>query len=124
MRGSVTARPSTPTGIRLIDRAFDYEDRVAFGSGESPFPTLHTYADLLNVSEKIAGGLLQGSPDLEEERIAFLIPSGFEYAAVQWGIWRAGGIAVPLSPGAKEPELKHMLTDAGISSVLLASNPD
>ena len=124
MRGSVTVRPSLPTGIQLIDRALDYEDRVAFRSGETPFPTFHTYADLLKVSEKIAGELLRGSPDLEEERIAFLIPSGFEYAAVQWGIWRAGGIAVPLSPGAKEPELEHMLTDAGISSVLLASDLD
>ena len=35
--------------------------------------------------------------DLAEARVAFLVPPGFDHVAVQWGIWRAGGIAVPLA---------------------------
>ena len=35
---------------------------------------------------------------LQERPVAFLVPPGFHYVAVQWGIWRAGGIAVPLVP--------------------------
>ena len=55
----------------------------------------YSYDSLLSVSEGIAASLLDGSTDLGEERVAFLIPASFEYVAVQWGIWRAGGIAVP-----------------------------
>ena len=28
--------------------------------------------------------------------------------AAQWGVWRAGGIAVPLSVAAAEPEIEHV----------------
>jgi malonyl-CoA/methylmalonyl-CoA synthetase len=103
-------------GIRLIERAKDYGARTAILSGGLHY----SYGDLLRASEEVASRLLQDSRDLQEERVAFSIPGSFEYAAVQWGIWRAGGIGVPLSVGAKEPELEHVLSDAGVSSVLVA----
>jgi malonyl-CoA/methylmalonyl-CoA synthetase len=112
----VTTTEGQETGIGLIERAKGYGARTAILSEGTPY----SYADLLRASEELAGRLLQGSRDLEEERIAFLIPASFEYAAVQWGIWRAGGIGVPLSAGAKEPELEHVLSDAGVSSVLVS----
>jgi malonyl-CoA/methylmalonyl-CoA synthetase len=34
--------------------------------------------------------------DLCEERVAFLTPPNYQYVMVQWAVWRAGGIAVPL----------------------------
>jgi malonyl-CoA/methylmalonyl-CoA synthetase len=68
----------------------------------------------------VARSLLRNSGDLHEERVAFLIPGSFEYVTVQWGIWQAGGIAVPLSVSAKEPELEHVFTDAGVARVLVA----
>ena len=101
-------------GIRLIQRARAYPDRTALLSRGVPF----SYSDLLQASQEMARSLLKGSDDLGEERIAFLLPGGMEYVMVQWGIWRAGGIAVPLSMSAKEPELEHVLSDAGVSSVL------
>jgi len=78
----------------------------------------HSYADLLRASEGVATRLLAGSQDLQEARIAFLVPGSFDYVAVQWGIWRAGGIAVPLSLSARDPELEHVLTDGGVSRLL------
>ena len=69
-------------------------------------------------SAHIAARLLDGSADLGERRIAFRIPASLDYAAVQWGIWRAGGIAVPLSLSAAEPELEHVLTDARVDRIL------
>jgi len=110
----VTEPPGQMSGIPLIDGAERFGTRVAILSGTRTY----TYADLLRASEAVAGNLLQDSSDLREERVAFLIPASFEYVAVQWGIWRAGGIAVPLSVGAKEPELEHVFTDAGVSAVL------
>ncbi len=58
---------------------------------------------------------------MEESRIALLVPAGFEYAAAQWGIWRAGGIKVPLCLSATEGEWEYALTDSGASSVMVTA---
>ena len=49
---------------------------------------------------------------LAGERIAFLVPPGRRHVAVQWGAWRAGGIAVPLAVSHPPRELEHVLDDA------------
>ncbi len=100
--------------LELVRRAKSFADRVALTSGGHD----HSYDSLLSVSEGIAAALLDGSTDLAEERVAFLIPGSFEYAAVQWGIWRAGGIAVPLSLFAADPELEHVIGDAGVDRII------
>ena len=56
----------------------------------------HTYESLWNKSSQIANQLLGGRSDLEQERIAFMVSPGLNYVATLWGIWKAGGIAVPL----------------------------
>ena len=94
--------------LELVRRAQSFGERVAVTSDGHD----HPYDSLLSVSEAIAANLLDGSTDLGEKRVAFLIPTSFEYAAVQWGIWRAGGIAVPLSRSAADPELEHVHQDA------------
>jgi len=107
-------------GIRLIERAADHGDRRAILSEGRAF----SYADLLRASETVARVLLGSTDrveDLKEERIAYLVQGSFEYAAVQWGVWRSGGLAVPLSASAKEPELEHVLTDAAVSRVLVSA---
>ena len=82
----------------------------------------HSYDSLLSVSEAVAASLLDGSTDLGEERVAFLIPASFEYAAVQWGIWRAGGIAVPLALCAADPELEQVITDAQVDRIIVSED--
>lgn len=78
----------------------------------------HTYADLLDASSRVASALLAGSKDLQEDRIAFLLTPGFPWVAVQWGIWRAGGIAVPLPLNSARCELEYFLGDTGASTVV------
>ena len=92
------------SGIELIDRAQDFKPRTAVLDGDR----FYTYRDLLNASAGIASRLLSAvqALDLEEARVAFLIPGSFEYVAVQWGVWRAGGMAVPLNAGAADPEIE------------------
>jgi malonyl-CoA/methylmalonyl-CoA synthetase len=102
-------------GIQLFERARDFGSAPAILSDG----VTHSYEGLLDVSERVAAALLNKRPDLEEARIAFLIPGSFAYVAVLWGVWRAGGIAVPLSVGAKEPELEHVFTDAEIRVALV-----
>ncbi len=83
---------------------------------------LFTYRHLLDASSKAASCLLDGADDLKEMRVAFLIPPGFQYAAVQWGIWRAGGIAVPLCVFHPQPELEYVIEDSDAAIVI--SHPD
>ena len=104
------------SGIELIQRATRHGPRTAILSNGFPL----TYHDLLGASREVSRVLLNGAPDLAEARIAFLIPGSFQYVAVLWGIWRAGGIAVPLSTAAREPELEHVFTDAQVKVALVS----
>ena len=101
-------------GIPLLDRARDFAERVALEDGD-----LHLdYAGLLRESQRIAAGLLDGHSDLEQARVAFLVPPGLDYVRVQWGIWQAGGVAVPLCTSHPAPELDYVLADAQVKIVI------
>lgn len=102
--------------LPIIAKAIANAERIAFFKGE----VLTTYGDLLTQSAAMAAALLDGKADLEEERIAFMVPTGPEYAVVQWAIWRAGGIAVPLNQGAAVPEIAHVFDVAGVTRVVIS----
>ena len=72
-----------------------------------------TYEDLDEASVRVASALLDGREDLDGARVAFMVAPGCAYAAVQRGIWRAGGVAVPLALSHPRPELEHVIRDAG-----------
>ena len=95
--------------IQLINRAYEHGERTAVidSSGR------HSYTDLLQAAEAVAATLLETTPDLQETPIAFMVPAKFEYVAVQWGIWLAGGIAVPLCVSHPLPEIDYVLEDTG-----------
>jgi malonyl-CoA/methylmalonyl-CoA synthetase len=78
----------------------------------------YTYNDLLEASSRVAAALLAGRDDLQEERVAFLLTPGFPWVAVQWGIWRAGGVAVPLPLNSTRPELEYFIDDTGASALV------
>ena len=107
---SVGEKPAIP----LFERAAVHGDRTAVvdDTGE------YSYRALLEASARTASVLLAGVPDLAGARVAFLAPPGFEYVAVQWGIWRAGGIAVPFAVSHPEAELEYTVDDAGASIVV------
>lgn len=102
--------------LPIIERALEHGQRVAVRSAAGS----HTYRDLLKGSENVATVLLEGAQDLQEARIAFLLPPGERYIQTQWGIWRAGGIAVPLSLSATDQELEYALEDAQASAVVVS----
>jgi len=100
--------------IPLLERAAVHGDRTAVvdDTGE------YSYSTLLDASARGASALLAGAPDLAGARVAFLAPPGFEYVAVQWGIWRAGGIAVPFAASHPDAELRYTVEDADASVVV------
>jgi malonyl-CoA/methylmalonyl-CoA synthetase len=78
----------------------------------------HTYGELLEQSHRAASALLAGRPDLAGARVAFLVPSSFDYPSVQWGIWRAGGVAVPLCTLHPPAEWSYVIEDSGAEIVV------
>jgi malonyl-CoA/methylmalonyl-CoA synthetase len=104
--------------ILLTDRAAQFAQRTAIIASEGSF----SYQDLLEASAKVASFLLQGSTDLSQRTVAFLAPPGWHYVALQWGIWRAGGIATPLSLFHPRPELEYVIEDT--NPVAVIAHPD
>lgn len=100
--------------VLLAERARAHAGRTAIvdDAGE------HAYDELLAASAAVARALLEGRADLGEARVAFMVSPGFGYAAVQWGVWRAGGVAVPLCLSHPEPELDYVLEDTGAAVVV------
>ncbi|WP_317930603.1 acyl-CoA synthetase [Halioxenophilus sp. WMMB6] len=82
----------------------------------------YSYAELDHHVAKFTSGLLHGRSELNEQRIAFFIPASLDYVTVLLGVWRAGGIAVPLNVASAIGELEHYLSCAQAS--LLVVNPE
>ena len=102
------------SNIPLIQRAEKHLGRTAMVTAKDSF----TYDKLLEASSKAASRLLSGQKDLKGQRVAFLTPRDFDYPTIQWGIWRAGGIAVPLCEVHPPEELHHTISDCEASMVI------
>ena len=100
--------------MELVRRAADFGQNTAIVSNDSSY----SYAELLKFSANIAANILKGKADLSESRIAFLVSPSFEYVATQWGIWRAGGIAVPLCVKHPLPSMEYVLMDTDASMII------
>jgi len=77
-----------------------------------------SYDELDAASKRVAGKLLGDNDDLNQTRVGFLVSPGFAYAAIQRGIWRAGGVAVPLAVSHPPAELEYVVRDADASVVV------
>ncbi len=104
--------------IPLLARARQHGDRLAIvdAAGE------HSYAEVGAAAWRVASHILNGRDDLREARVAFMVPPGFDYVAVQWGVWLAGGVAVPLCLSHPLPEIEYVLDDT--AAEILIVHPD
>jgi malonyl-CoA/methylmalonyl-CoA synthetase len=100
----------------FIQQAIKFSGNVAIVSDGKSF----SYNNLLQSSAKYASLLLGDRADLNEQRICFMVNPGFDYVKVQWAIWRAGGIAVPLCLTHPLPSLQYVIEDTG-ASILVVS---
>ena len=89
-------------------------DKVALVDGGNK----HSYSEVNRRINNFAAGLLNGKADLEEERIAFFMPASLDYVTTMHGVWRAGGIAVPLNVASAITELDHYLNCAGVTRMI------
>src|SRR3954453_5462347 len=89
-------------------------DRTAVIASDGTF----TYGDLDDAARRVSTARAARRPDLAEARVAFLVPPGFAHVAVVRGIWRAGGIAVPLAVSHPPAELDYAIGDADAAMVV------
>ena len=102
--------------MKIISSAFLHATRTAIVEADKTF----SYQQLLDHSASFAAALLNGKSDLQEERVAFMVDPGFDYVKVQWAIWRAGGIAVPLCLTHPLPSLQYVLEDTEASIMVVS----
>lgn len=80
---------------------------------------VYSYEHLQAAAENLALTLLHGQTDLNEAPVAYLIAPGFDYVRAQWGIWLAGGIAVPLCTTHPLPAIQYTLEDTGCKKMIV-----
>ncbi|NQZ12862.1 MAG: AMP-binding protein, partial [Algicola sp.] len=106
------------------------DNKVALVEGDKCF----TYREVNQRIDRVATGLLAGKADLHtdvlsramqgaiadlnEERIAFFMPASLDYVTTMHGVWRAGGIAVPLNVASAVVELEHYLSSASVTRLI------
>ncbi len=103
--------------LPLFARAAAFGERIAVADEQGDF----TYGELLDAAAAVAARLQAGGRDLAGARVAFWVPPSFAWVAVAWGIWRAGGIAVPLALAQALPELEFTLSDTGAAVLIGAA---
>ena len=92
-------------------------DKVALVEGENK----HTYSEVNDRINLFSSGILGAKEDLNEERIAFFLPASLDYVTAMHGVWRAGGIAVPLNVASAVSELDHYLTCAKVTRLIAST---
>ena len=89
-------------------------EEVALVEGDNK----HTYSEVNDRIKLFSSGILGKKEDLNEERIAFFLPASLDYVTAMHGVWRAGGIAVPLNVASAVSELDHYLTCANVTRLI------
>ena len=102
--------------LRIINQARrNLNNTAIIAAGKS-----YSYQQLLDESQVFANILLQNQADLTEIRVAFMVVAGFDYVKVQWGIWQAGGIAVPLCTTHPLASLQYVIEDTAAEIIVVS----
>lgn len=101
--------------VSLFHQAIQNPTKTAIKVQDEAF----TYGDLIQKARCLAALLLGNQADLNENRVAFMVSPGIDYVAVQWGIWMAGGMAVPLCISYPLPSLQYVIDDTGAEIIVV-----
>jgi malonyl-CoA/methylmalonyl-CoA synthetase len=96
--------------------------------GSDPRPAFYdatgstSWSAAVDAADRVAGALLGGGRSLEGERIGILVSPGAAFVACFFGILRAGGTVVVLSPLHPPPETRYFCDDAGVRTVVASAD--
>lgn len=102
--------------LQIIENAKNQFNKVSIISNKNSY----SYNDIVIASQKFAALLLDGTTDLQEARVAFMVNPGFDYVRVQWGIWQAGGVIVPMCLTHPLPSLQYVIEDTGAMIIVVS----
>jgi len=94
--------------LKIVKEAHKNLEKIAIIEGTRAY----SYKQLLYDSGKFSNILLGKQIDLRETRVAFMVSPGFDYVRVQWAIWQAGGITVPLCLSYPLPSLTYTIENS------------
>ena len=102
--------------LKLINNATQHFSKTAIiSNGQS-----YSYHDLWAASRHFARHLLDNQEDLSEKRVAFMVTPSFDYVAVQWAIWQAGGVGVPLCTTHPLASLQYVIEDTAAEIIVVS----
>ncbi len=96
----------------LLRTAERFPDRPAVRLDE----TVLTYRALADASGRVAAMLTERGVR-PGDRVAVMLPNVPQFAAVYYGVLRAGGVVVPMNPLLKEREVGYYLGDSGAALI-------
>lgn len=102
--------------IQIIEQAKNHKGNRAIIAENAEY----SFNKLLTESQQFAMLLLNGHKDLNEERVAFMVTPGFDYVKVQWAIWQAGGVTVPLCLTHPLPSIQYVIEDTEASIMVVS----
>ena len=97
-------------------RAETHGDRLAIIENDAKV----NYDRLVFKARQMATFFLKEKTDFRGRRVAFLLPPGADYICLQWAIWLAGGVAVPLSLTHPYPEHNRVVQDSDADIIVVA----
>ncbi|PWY66461.1 peroxisomal AMP binding enzyme [Aspergillus heteromorphus CBS 117.55] len=118
----LTAIPSLPLFVAARNHAQNSPDKIAIvdATKGQQFTFGQLLADAAALKKLILEELsLVETGNLEERRIAFLTPNGYDYVVTQWAVWAAGGVCVPLCTTHPVKELLYTIGDSDPSLIIL-----
>jgi malonyl-CoA/methylmalonyl-CoA synthetase len=71
-------------------------------------------------ADRVAAALLSGRRSLDGERVGLLVSPGADFVACFFGILRAGGTVVVLSPLHPPPETRYFCDDASVRTIVVS----
>ncbi|MGH8867797.1 MAG: AMP-binding protein [Actinomycetes bacterium] len=108
--------PNAPTMLALFRRAID---RVPDHPALVYFDSRLTYAELDALSDGVAA-YLTAQGFARGDRLALVLQNVPQFVIAQLGVWKAGGVVVPVNPMYRERELAYVLDDADVRAVICA----
>ncbi|KAL5359904.1 hypothetical protein BJX96DRAFT_184024 [Aspergillus floccosus] len=118
----LTSIPSLPLFVAAKRHAEETPHKVAVidATKAQRFTYRQLLADAAALKQRLLQELqLPDGADLDERRIAFLTPNGYDYVVTQWAVWAAGGVCVPLCTSHPVKELLYTIGDSDPSLVIL-----
>ncbi|KAL4782124.1 hypothetical protein BJX76DRAFT_333442 [Aspergillus varians] len=119
---SLDALPSLPLFLAARKHAQSNPDKIAVidATKGQEFTFAQLLADAAALKKHILEKLdLTSTGDLQERRVAFLVPNGYDYVVTQWAVWGAGGVCVPLCTSHPVKELLYTIGDSDPSLIII-----